>query len=73
MAFGLVEPFGDHRADDRARGMMAMTLSAAGAKGVDPGKFLPVWEPPKEPSAADHLAAFVAKMDGLAGRDEMEG
>lgn len=69
MAFSLVEPFGNQREDDRARGTMAMVLSAAGAKNVDPAKFLPTWEPPQEPSAADDLAAFVAKMDGLAGYD----
>ncbi len=70
MGFSLLEPFGDTRADDRARGVMSMTLAAAGAKNVEPDKFLPTWQPEKEADPADALADFMAKMDAMAGYDD---
>ena len=69
MGFSLLEPIGDDRADDRARGIMAMVLAASGARNVDPVAFLPVYEPPQERDAGDDLAAVMAKMDALAGYD----
>lgn len=70
MAFSLLEPFGGQREDDRARGMMAMSLAAAGAKNVDPAKFLPVYEPPTETDDAAGWASFLSRLDVMAGRNQ---
>ena len=70
MGFSLLEPFDSAREDDRARGIMAMVLAAAGAKNVKPDKFLPTWQPPKETDPQSELAAFMARLDRLAINSE---
>lgn len=70
MGFSLLEPFGGQREDDRARGVMAISLAAAGAKNVEPDKFLPVWTPPVVADPASDMAAFLARMDALTARNE---
>ena len=75
MGFSLIEPFGDTRADERARGVMAMALVAQGAKSVDVGGFLKTWEPPREAPEQDAAAALLSRLDALAARSmqEVEG
>lgn len=62
-AFYLIEPFGDARADDRAR---LLALASGNIKSRDPQELLPTWHPPAETTAADKMAAFLEGLDALA-------
>lgn len=60
MGFDLIHPFGDARADDRAR--LLATIAFNAAKGADaqplgPRDFLKVWEDPADTEARALAAA----------------
>ena len=69
-AFDLLEPIGGARADDRARGIMAVVAASAGAKDVKPSDFLRTWQPKQEPDDASKLANLLA---GLERMSKVEG
>ena len=69
LGFHMLEPFGPERADDRARGMMAIAAMAGGAKGVRPADFLQVWRPKQEIDDEAKLAGLLAWLDGMANRE----
>jgi hypothetical protein len=50
MAYSLVEPFGQPRADDAARLLASLAVNAASSSGqpATPADFLKTWEPPVE-------------------------
>jgi hypothetical protein len=66
MAMELLEPSGDARADDRARGIMTLIARANGWPDAAPGDFLTAWQPPAASSIADDLADMMAKLDAVA-------
>lgn len=48
-AYYMLEPFGQHRTDDGARGIMALMYNAnrpAKSEAAEPSEFMPVWKPP---------------------------
>jgi hypothetical protein len=69
LAYDLVEPFGQSRADDAARGLMCLTATAAGAKNVTPDDFLKTWKPAQAPDLAAQLAVLVGRLDALAQQE----
>ena len=66
LAFDLLEPIGGARADDRARGIMAVVAAGAGAKDIKPSDFLRTWRPQDEIDDEAKLAALMARLDGFA-------
>jgi hypothetical protein len=62
-AFYLIEPFGDMRADDRAR---LLALASGNLKTGDPAEILPTYRPQEPETAADRVMSFVASLDAAA-------
>lgn len=63
--YHMLEPFGQQRADDGQRGVMALLYNAnraAKSKALEPSEFMPAWRPP-EKRAADNGAALKAWLD----------
>lgn len=63
LAFDLLEPIGGVRADDRARGIMAMVAASAGAKNAEPSQFLQTWRPQQEINEQAKFDALMAWAD----------
>lgn len=66
LAFDLLEPIGGARADDRARGIMAVVAASAGAKDVKPSDFLRTWQPKDDGGDAAKLHGLLAQLDRIA-------
>lgn len=73
--YSLIEPFGQPRTDDGARGIMALLFNAhrdTKAKAAEPADFLQVWKPKAQIDAeaqAERLRAWLERMTERAGED----
>jgi hypothetical protein len=73
--YSLLEPFGQQRADDGQRGIMALLYNAnraPKAKAVEPSDFMAVWRPQETidaEAAAERLRAWLDRMVERGGDD----
>ena len=71
--FYLLEPFGQSRADDGARGIMALLYNAnraPKAKAAEPSEFMPVWRPQETIDAEAKAEKLRAWLDRMVERGE---
>lgn len=70
MAYSLLEPFGQGRADDGVRLLASAQFRDARGNALKPGDFLPVWRPQTEIDEATKLAGLLAWLDSHAVEGE---
>lgn len=73
LAYSIVEPFGQGRTDDGARGVMALLYNAnrpAKSKALDASDFMPAWRPQEHIDRDARIARLKAWLDAKTTGDD---
>jgi hypothetical protein len=66
LAYSLIEPFGQPRADDIGRSIIASAWQVAGSRVAQPRDFLKTWRPQAEIDDDAKLASLIGWLDAKA-------